>query len=128
MGRGVPEARRQCYNSPMNSDLSETTTRRTRAKMPFLGRTLDRGPTNICYLGGRGTCLALSFLVSIILDLNNNSCFILPPCPGHTWLKRLFQFSIGNVEVKHTAKYFLSFLSSIVLPNFVKSLMLFRLL
>ena len=45
MGRGVPEARRQGYNSPMNSDLSETTTRR-RAKMPFLGRTLDRGPTN----------------------------------------------------------------------------------
>ena len=41
MGRGVPEAGRQCYNSPMNSDLSE------RAKMPFLGRTLGRGPTKI---------------------------------------------------------------------------------
>ena len=47
MGWGVPEARRQCHNSPMNSDLSgtRTTTTRTRAKMPFLGRTLDRGPT-----------------------------------------------------------------------------------
>ena len=46
MGWGVPEARRQCYNSPMNSDLSgrrRTTT--TRHKMPFLGRTLCRGPT-----------------------------------------------------------------------------------
>ena len=29
----------------MNSDLSETRTRPT-TKMPFLGRTLDRGPTN----------------------------------------------------------------------------------
>ena len=51
MGRGVPEAGRQCYNSPMNSDLSGTTTRTTRPrprhKMPFLGRTLDRGPTTI---------------------------------------------------------------------------------
>ena len=55
MGWGVPEARRQCYNSPMNSDLSgtRTTTRprprprpRPRHKMPFLGRTLCRGPTN----------------------------------------------------------------------------------
>ena len=47
MGWGVPEAGRQCYNSPMNSDLSgrTTRTRTTRAKMPFLGRTLDRGPT-----------------------------------------------------------------------------------
>ena len=26
MGQGVPEARRQCYNSPMNSDLSGPTT------------------------------------------------------------------------------------------------------
>ena len=34
-------ARRQCYNSPMNSDLSG----RTRPRMPFLGRTLCRGPT-----------------------------------------------------------------------------------
>ena len=47
MGSGVPEARRQCYNSPMNSDLSGTRTTRTRPRMPFLGRTLDRGPTNI---------------------------------------------------------------------------------
>ena len=50
MGWGVPEAGRQCYNSPMNSDLSgtrTTTTRTTRPRMPFLGRTLDRGPTNI---------------------------------------------------------------------------------
>ena len=49
MGWGVPEAGRQCYNSPMNSDLSgrRTTTRTTttRPRMPFLGRTLDRGPT-----------------------------------------------------------------------------------
>ena len=46
MGWVVPEARRQCYNSPMNSDLSGTTrTTRTIAKMPFLGRTLCRGPT-----------------------------------------------------------------------------------
>ena len=44
MGWGVPEAGQQCYNSPMNSDLSERT-RTTRAKMPFLGRTLGRGPT-----------------------------------------------------------------------------------
>ena len=49
MGRGVPEARRQCYNSPMNSDLSGTRTTRTttRTKMPFLGRTLCRGPTTM---------------------------------------------------------------------------------
>ena len=52
MGWGVPEARRQCYNSPMNSDLSETRTRitttitTTTTKMPFLGRTLCRGPKN----------------------------------------------------------------------------------
>jgi hypothetical protein len=54
MGWGVPEAGRQCYNSPMNSDLSGTRTTRTtrptrrprpRAKMPFLVRTLCRGPT-----------------------------------------------------------------------------------
>ena len=46
MGRGVPEARWQCYNSPLNSDLSGRTTRpRPRHKMPFLGRTLFRGPT-----------------------------------------------------------------------------------
>ena len=55
MGRGVPEAGRQCYNSPMNSDLSGTRTRttrttRTRPRMPSLGRTLDRGPTNIRYI------------------------------------------------------------------------------
>ena len=43
MGWGVPEARRQCYNSPRNSDLSGTT--RPRTKMPFLGRTLCRVPT-----------------------------------------------------------------------------------
>ena len=51
MGPGVPEARRQCYNSPMNSDLSGTRTR-TRAKMPFLGRTLCRGPTTMQILWG----------------------------------------------------------------------------
>ena len=46
MGWGIPEAGQQCYNSPMNSDLSGTrTTTRPRAKMPFLGRTLGRGPT-----------------------------------------------------------------------------------
>ena len=51
MGWGVPEARRQHYNSPMNSDLSGTRTTRTttRPRMPFLGRTPAgcRGPTNI---------------------------------------------------------------------------------
>ena len=46
MGWGVPEARWQCYNSSMNSDLSGTRTT-TRHNMPFLGRTLCRGPTNI---------------------------------------------------------------------------------
>ena len=47
MGWGVPVARRQCYNSPMNSDLSgrPRPRPRPRAKMPILGRTLDRGPT-----------------------------------------------------------------------------------
>ena len=45
MGWGVPEAGRQCYNSPMNSDLSGRRTTTTRPRMPFLGRTLDRGPT-----------------------------------------------------------------------------------
>ena len=43
MGWGIPEAGQQCYNSPMNSDLSGS----PRAKMPFLGRTLGRGPTKI---------------------------------------------------------------------------------
>ena len=47
MGSGVPEARRQCYNSPRNSDLSGRTRTTSRAKMPFLGRTLCRGPTII---------------------------------------------------------------------------------
>ena len=42
MGWGIPEAGQQCYNSPMNSDLSGSS---PRAKMPFLGRTLCRGPT-----------------------------------------------------------------------------------
>ena len=45
MGWGVPEARRQCYNSPMNSDLSGRTTTTTTTTMPFRGRTLCRGPT-----------------------------------------------------------------------------------
>ena len=70
------------------------------------------------------------FIVSIILDPTNNSCFIFPPCLGDTWLKRFFQFCIENEEeqLKTLSKIFF------ILPKFyhfatylANSLMLLRL-
>ena len=71
MGWGVPEAGQQCYNSPMNSDLSER--KEKKAKMPFLGRTLGRGPTKICILGFKRILIA-SLMILTHQSLPTSKC------------------------------------------------------